>query len=388
MSTQPQRVGILPAILVTLAAFFSGVAFGVYMPIIPLHAASLGAPEWVVTAVVMALPSILALVVMMPAAIYADKTGRRKEILLLALALAFVFNILLGFARTWQELAVYRTISGVVFGLMSVFMAIGALISPPERRGTILAILGGSSMLGMGVSSLFAASLAAALGGYQGVYFFAAIMALIAIVFLALVKVPRVQLPAMRLSDVGATLKIRGVCWTGISIFTYLCGWNLMYPSLSIVVTSIYKAPPEIASIAMGVATIMLGAGTYIWGPVIDKWGGRRTLIFAILASAITTFIMYPAIGSLWAYVVLFWIVTLFGVVGAPGTSYVASRSVRPEVVTIAITGVWIFVMLASIVGGFLAGPLIASIGLANTILVAAVIELIGGIMMFGLPKV
>jgi len=45
-------------------------------------------------------------------------------------------------------------------------MVIGALISPLERRGTILAVLDGSSMLGMGVSSLFAASLATALGGY------------------------------------------------------------------------------------------------------------------------------------------------------------------------------------------------------------------------------
>uniref|UniRef100_A0A7J3Z534 MFS transporter n=1 Tax=Ignisphaera aggregans TaxID=334771 RepID=A0A7J3Z534_9CREN len=71
-----------------------------------------------------------------------------------------------------------------------------------------------------------------------------------------------------------------------------------MYPSLSLVLNVIYQAPPEVYSLAMGVASIMLGVGTYIWGPVIDKLGGKRTLIMAIIASAIVTYIMYPALGS------------------------------------------------------------------------------------------
>jgi len=96
--------------------------------------------------------------------------------LLLALALALVFNILLGVAYAWQELTIYRTISRVVFGLMLILTAISALILPPGRRGTILTVLGSSSMLIMGIPSLFAASLATAPGEYHGVYFSAAIM--------------------------------------------------------------------------------------------------------------------------------------------------------------------------------------------------------------------
>jgi hypothetical protein len=48
----------------------------------------------------------------------------------------------------------------------------------------------------------------------------------------------------------------------------------------------------------------------------------------------------------------------------------------------------FIAISVASIVGGFTAGALIASLGLGTTILIAATIELIGGLMMFGLPKV
>jgi len=160
-----------------------------------------------------------------------------------------------------------------------------------------------------------------------------------------------------------------------------------MYPSLSIVLQYIYSAPAWIQFIGMGVASIMLGVGTYIWGPIVDKWGGRRTLIFAILASAIVTFIMYPALGSMWAYTILFWIVTVFGVVGMPGTSYVASRSARPELVSVAITTIFIAISIASIVGGFVGG-VVLRLGLDKLILIAATIELIGGILMFGLPKV
>ncbi len=379
---------LLPAVLLAVSALIAGAGFGIYAPLLAVHALEMGASEAIATAMILALPSISALILLLPIGIVADKTGRRKEIVAIGLVLGIIFNALLGIARSWTELAIYRTIAGIVFAFTSLYLAMGVLIAPPERRGTIIAFLGGSMMLGMGVSQLFAGMIAAALGGYQPVYFLAAILTLISLLLLLPVRVPRVQLPAMKASDVAAAWSARGVYWTAIAICIYLIGWNLMYPSLSIVLSVIYGAPPEIYSLAMGVASIMLGVGTYIWGPVVDKLGGRRSLIMAILASAIVTFIMYPALGSMWAYTVLFWIVTLFGVVGMPGTSYVASRSVRPELVSVAITAIFFAISIASIVGGFAAGALIAAVGLGTTILIAAVIELIGGLMMFGLPKV
>ena len=48
----------------------------------------------------------------------------------------------------------------------------------------------------------------------------------------------------MKGSDILEALRTRGVYWTGIAILVYLVGWNLMYPSLSIVLTYIYEAPP------------------------------------------------------------------------------------------------------------------------------------------------
>ncbi|MEM1526615.1 MAG: hypothetical protein QXI44_05945, partial [Ignisphaera sp.] len=112
------------------------------------------------------------------------------------------------------------------------------------------------------------------------------------------------------------------------------------------------------------------------------------TLLLALISSSIITFIMYPALGSMWAYTILFWLVTLFGVVGMPGTSYVATRSVKPELTSVAVTAIFMAISVASIVGAFVGGALLEGLGLATTILVAAVLELIGAIGMLGLPKV
>jgi len=382
-----EKYSVVPVVLLALSALLAGAGFGIYAPTIVVHALELGAPEAIATAMVMALPSILMLIVLLPVAIVADKTGRRKEIVSIGLLLGVIFNALLATARSWVELAAYRTISGIVFALTSLYMAMAIFVTPERLRGTALGVLGGSMMLGMGVSQLFAGAMLAAVG-YSGLYLVAAVLSLLALLLLLPVKVPRVQLPAMKASDIATVFKARGVYWTATAICVYLIGWNLMYPSLPLVLSAIYRAPPEIYSLAMGVASLMLGLGTYIWGPVIDKLGGRRTLIMAIIASAITTYVMLPALGSMWAYAILFWLVTFFGVVGAPGTSYVASKSVKPELVSIAVAAMFIAISVAGIVGGFAAGALIASLGLATTILLAATIELIGGLMMFGLPKV
>uniref|UniRef100_A0A7C5XLA9 MFS transporter n=3 Tax=Ignisphaera aggregans TaxID=334771 RepID=A0A7C5XLA9_9CREN len=387
-TSSSQRTSLLPVIFLALSAILSGAGFGIYGPTIVVHALELGAPEAIATAMVMALPSIVSVIILLPVGIYADKTGRRKEIVAIGLILGVIFNALLAIARSWIEMAVYRAISGIVFAFGSLFMAMGILVAPERIRGTVLGILAGSMMLGMGVSQIFAGAILSYVGGYSGLYLLAALLALLALLLLLPVKVPRVQFPAMKGSDLATAFKARGVYWTAIAICIYLIGWNLMYPSLSLVLSVIYKAPPEVFSLAMGVASIMLGIGTYIWGPIVDRLGGRKTLTMAILASAIVTYIMYPALGIMWGYIILFWLVTFFGVVGMPGTSYVASRSVRPELVSVAITTIFIAISIASIIGGFTAGALIASQGLATTILIAATIELIGGIMMFGLPKV
>uniref|UniRef100_A0A7J3Z5M3 MFS transporter n=1 Tax=Ignisphaera aggregans TaxID=334771 RepID=A0A7J3Z5M3_9CREN len=206
--------------ILALSALLAGAGFGIYGPTIVLHALELGAPEAMATAMVMAFPSILMLIILLPIGIIADKTGRRKEIVLIGLLLGIIFNALLATARSWVELAIYRTIGGVVFAFTSLYMVMGILITPEKIRGTALGVLGGSIMLGMGVSQIFAGSILSYVGGYSGLYLLAALLTLVALLLLLPVKVPRVQFPAMKGSDLAAAFKAGG-CTGQLYLYAY-----------------------------------------------------------------------------------------------------------------------------------------------------------------------
>lgn len=120
---------------------------------------------------------------------------------------------------------------------------------------------------------------------------------------------------------------------------------------------------PRIVLALTAVAPALLGLGTFIWGRVIDRLGARRTLLVGLLGSAMAALAMLPFLTSLWVYVILFWITTVGGACGNPGSAVMATRVVRPELSTIAINMVFMCVTLSAVIGGFAAGPLMAGVG-------------------------
>lgn len=87
------------------------------------------------------------------------------------------------------------------------------------------------------------------------------------------------------------------------------------------------------------------------------------------------------------AYVVLFWIATLGGVCGSPASSVIATRSVPKEMSTVAVNAMFIFVTVAGIVGGFIAGPIMAAGGLVVMLLVAAILQAFGDLLVLKVPS-
>ena len=385
--TQPvQRVGLTLGLLFA-SAFLAGVGFGIYMPFIPIQALNMGAPPWIATALVFAFPYIMALIVEIPVGIYADRSGRRVEIILIGLVISAIATALMAFATNWIELTIYRTITGLAFAFGALYLAVTGLVTPPERRGLWLGLMAGTMLLGMGVSEI-PSGIILSMIGYKGMYLLATAFLIISLLLLIPVKAPRVKIPTISTADFGKVFRVKGVYWVAISIMVYLLGWQILYPSFSVVLSEVFKAPAALTGAIFSVATILLGVGSYIWGPVVDRLGGRMTLFMAIVISAILTFIILAGLTNMWFYSVLFWLVTLFGVVGMPGTTYVAQRSVSPEYYSIATTIIWLFIVIPGIISGFLAGAILTSLGLRLTVIVTGIIELIGGLMMLGLPKV
>ncbi|MDI6894817.1 MAG: MFS transporter [Bacillota bacterium] len=377
------------SVFLTVASGLFAAASGMlYAAVMPFHAKELGAPAWVVTSLPMGLPSILSLVLLLPIAIFADKTGKRKEILVVALVLTLLANIGLALAGSWVALTLWRLVSGIPFAFMSLFALLIAFMLPADRRGMAVGLGMGGSMLGMGIFQAMSGYLLEVVGGYRGLYYLAAALAGLAILLLLPVRAPVVKSPTgISGRDIAEVLTNRNILWTGFTLCVYLIGWQMMYGSFPIVLTGVLAVPIELQTVFFAVASVMLGFGTFIWGPVIDKIGARKALFAGLMMSTIATFVLKPLSAKMWPYVILFWVATLGGVAGAPGASTVATKSVRLEVATLAMNMTFLFVMLPGIVGGVVAGPLLSGLGVGGMLLVAAIVQLIGAVMTLRVPE-
>lgn len=376
-------------VILVLASALAGTAAGtLYAATIPLHAQELGAPGWVLTSLPMGLPSIVSLILLVPIGILADRTGKRKEILLVAMAVTVIADLGLALSKSWVALALWRIPSGLPFTFMSLYAVVVSFMFPEERRGSAMALATGAALLGMGGFQAASGYLVPLLGGYTGLYYLGAALAALAFLFLLPVQVPVVKSPTGISGDqIKAVLSNKTILYAGLMLMIYLIGWQMMYGSFSVVLVQYLNAPVALQSVFFAVASVMLGLGTFIWGPIIDKIGARRSLLVALLISTVATFAILPVQNNMWAYVILFWIATLGGVCGNPGSAVIATRAVEPELSTIAINMMFMFVMLPGIIGGFAAGPLIASAGLSGMLIVAGILEAIGAGMSLGLVE-
>lgn len=380
----------MTVLLIVLAGFFLSAGGMMYAPVMPLHAVELGAPAWVQTAIPMGLPSLLAIVLLVPVAILADKTGKRKELLMASAVLTFLSNIGLGlFAKTWISLAVLRLFSGNPFTFVSMFAVVLAFVLPSDKRGIAMGLGIGGAMLGIGIFQAISGTVFELLGNsFSNLYYFAAGISGISFLCLLPAKIPVVKSPAgISGKDIKEVLGNRTIIITGITLCIYLIGWQMIYGSFPGVATTILGASVQLQSALFAVASLVLGFGTFIWGPVIDKIGGRNSLLLGISISFIAICAMILVSGLLWPYVVLFWFVTLGGVCGAPASTTIATMSAKPEVTTLAVNFMFIFVCVPGILGGFAAGPAIAAIGLMGMLIAAAVCALIGDLLMLKIPS-
>ena len=159
------RKSVWGLVMVLLSAFVGIAAGTVYAPTIPLHAVELEAPSWIVTALPMGLPSIIGLIILLPVGILADRTGRRKEIILIAMAVTVVANLGLAFSNSWVALSIWRIFSGLPFSFMSVYVVLVSFMFSEQRRGSAVALATGSGMLGMGGSQALSGYLVKVMGG-------------------------------------------------------------------------------------------------------------------------------------------------------------------------------------------------------------------------------
>jgi len=373
------------AILIILSGSIAFFAVGLYMPLLPTLATLLNAPMWVVTAVLMALPSIPTIILMIPGAILADITGRRKEIMI-ATGVAGVFiNLAHALCRTWQELVVVRLIAGIPGAFMGVGPALLAFVTPPEKRGTYMALSAGLGAIASAVAVAISGTLAVRLGSIASVIYLAAAVSVIGPLLILPVRAPRIKLPTrFSRKEAAEVFGNKVILAIALSMVAYLLGWQMVYSAFPVVAQFQLGMPIEVFTLVFSVVSFMLGIGTLIWGPIIDRVGARRSLIVGLGLSAVATVAMWASFLSIplplltWVFTALYYLSTFGGVVGSPATMTIASRSIRPELMTMGITLMNIAIFIPAAVSGFLAGGVMASLGTTAMVLISAVLQIVG----------
>jgi EmrB/QacA subfamily drug resistance transporter len=93
--------------------------------------------QWTVTGYTLALSAVIPLAGWM-----ADKFGS-KQIFMITIALFTIGSVLCGIAQTPEQLIIYRIIQGLGGGMVGpIGMAMVFKLAPPERRGSIMGVLG------------------------------------------------------------------------------------------------------------------------------------------------------------------------------------------------------------------------------------------------------
>jgi len=373
------------AILIILSGSIAFLAISLYTPLLPTLATMLNAPMWVVTAVLMALPLIPTVILMVPGAILADTTGRRKEIMI-ATGIAGIFtNLIHALCRSWQELVIARIVAGIPGAFMGVGPALLALITPLEKRGTYMALNAGLGSLVSAVGVAISGTLAVRLGGIASVTYLATAISVLGPLLILPIRAPKIKLPTRfsrrEAAEVFGNKVILGIA---LSMVVYLLGWQMVYSAFPFIVQFQLGMPVEVFTLVFSVVSFMVGIDTLIWGPIIDREGARRSLAIGLGISAIATIAMWASFLSIplpiltWVFIALYYISTFGGVVGPPASMTIASRSIRFELMTVGMTLVNTALFIPAVVSGFLAGGVIAFLGTPTMILISAVLQIIG----------
>ncbi|WP_379137881.1 MDR family MFS transporter [Paenibacillus sp. sgz500958] len=133
---------ILPVLLTVAAGMFlvilDSTVMNVAVPkLVESFDTTLGTVQWVITAYTLAMSAVIPL-----AGWFSDRFSA-KRVFILSIILFVLASVLCSFAKTSEQLIMYRIIQGLGGGMVApIGIATVFRISPPDRRGSIMGILG------------------------------------------------------------------------------------------------------------------------------------------------------------------------------------------------------------------------------------------------------
>jgi sugar phosphate permease len=148
-----------------------------------------------ITGLLSAVPYVLAIILMIVASYYSDRTVERKLFVwpfLLAGAVAFYLSYLIGASNFWLSFLLLVIAGGCMYAPYGPFFAIPPEILPSNVAGEAMALINSMGALGSFVGVYVVGYLNGATGGTGASFIFMAICLVLAVIFTIAVRMPRV----------------------------------------------------------------------------------------------------------------------------------------------------------------------------------------------------
>ncbi len=280
-------------IILCLTQLLTLIGFSSYIPIVPFYMMDLGAADYSQALKLNAAftsGSAISMMIMSPIwGVLADRYGRKMMLVRATLGGA-VMSLLMGLARTPEQLIIIRTVQGALTGTVSAAMTLIATQTPERSLGLGLGMMQTVQYAGNAVGPLVGGSVADAFG-FRTVFMMSSALQVISLVLcIVLVRehfVRTEQSQGPRRTPRQALSTFAGVTGTLLfMVFLLRLTTTTASPIMSLYVQSIDPTNPRINTLAgmvSSVSAVTSAISAYAVGRLGDRLGQAKVLLISVL---------------------------------------------------------------------------------------------------------
>lgn len=315
---------------VALAIFLDTLIYGIVIPILPGYSESLGASSFVL-GVIFAAYSASLLVGTIPLGILSDRYGR-KRVMFFGLVALSLSTLGFALAKSIVWLIITRLLQGFAAG--ATWTACPALIAdlyPPEQRGSKMGLMSAASGFGFLVGPA-AGGLLYEAGGYHLPFLICIILAILAVIFVAVVipgdsnpvKMPKSSRPLLKV------LRIRGVWQGSTMVLIGSVGFGFIDPLLPGYFADKFAASPGVIGLLFGVISLFHVSSAPVIGKLSDHMGRVRLIKIGLVTTALVVPLITLAANAVTSAITMGLMGITFGLMLTP-TMPLLADSVMPR---------------------------------------------------------
>ncbi len=299
-----------------VAQLLASIGFSTIFPFLPNYVEFLGVRSGgSVVFWVSAVFSVQAVAMMIAAPIWgavADRYGRKLMVVRSLIGGALII-LLMGFARSAEELTFLRLIQGLITGVMSASSSLVASVTPRERLGYAMGMMQTASWAGVSVGPMIGGVLEYFFG-YRLAFVVTAALLLAGGVLVMLRVDERFTRPESVPRGVGGVweswahiVKAPGVLLAYLLRFLAWLGRTMLVPFLPLFVAAI-TVRADLAGIYTGLAIGLASAAGTLSGVALgrlsDRIGSKRVLVVSAVATA-AFYLPMALVTEVWQLIVL-----------------------------------------------------------------------------------